>query len=339
MKTILKEHLKHTVILSIILFGMMLTITNCERQAIKKPLDEVTVQLNWRLQAQFAGFYAADQHGFYADEGMAITLLPRSDPTTDVFAQVLDGTADFGLTSGINLVAACSRGKPVTAIAAIYRRSPRAFLTLASSGITRPHDFPGHTMRALSPGFGRAVYQAMMAHLGLDPNSVQRIETGYDLAPFFSGEVEIWLGYLIDEVIIAREQGYQVNLILTEDYGVHDYANALFTTEQLIQENPDLVLRFLRATLRGWRWAVENPEEAGALALKYNPTLNRAHEVALMEASVPLIHTGEDQIGWMQSEVWQGTYNILMEQEILAGPLNVDQVYTMTFLHKVYREE
>jgi ABC-type nitrate/sulfonate/bicarbonate transport system substrate-binding protein len=240
---------------------------------------------------------------------------------------------------GAGLVAACSQGRPVTAIATLYRRHPLAFITLADSGITRPHDFPGHTIRTLVPGSSAVAFEAMMARLGLDSDSVEQVDVGFDLSPFFAGELDIWPAFMNSTVLTAREQGYQVNLILPEDYGVHLYGYTLFTTEQLIRENPDLVLRFLRATLQGWQWAVENPEEAGPLALKYDPELDAAHQVAVMEASVPLIHTGEDQIGWMRAEVWEGMHDILLEQGLLDEPLDVDKVYTMEFLQKVYGRE
>lgn len=215
-------------------------------------VDRVTVQLNWFHQAQFAGFYAADQLGFYTAEGLEVSLLPLSEPNADVITPVIDGTADFGLNPGTALVTARSQGQPVTAIAAIYRRHPLVFITLAGSGIARPHDFPGHTMRALPPTGGAAIaFQAMMARLVLDPDSVRPVETGFDLSPFFASEVDIWPGFITNEVLVAREQGYQVNVILPEAYGVHTYGDTLFATEQLIRDNPDLVLRFLRATLRG----------------------------------------------------------------------------------------
>jgi NitT/TauT family transport system substrate-binding protein len=306
------------------------------QEAEKKPLDEVTVQLAWTHEALFAGFYAADQRGYYAEEGLEVTLLPRPEPGADTVAMVMDGTAAFGVDYGAGLVISRSQDKPTTAIATIYRRHPLAFITLADSGITRPHDFPGHTIRTLVPGSSDVAFQAMMARLGLDPDSVEQVDVGYDLSPFFAGELDIWPAFMNSTVLTAREQGYQVNLILPEDYGVHLYGYTLFTTEQLIREDPDLVLRFLRATLRGWQWAIENPAEAGPLALKYDPELDAAHQVAVMEASVPLVHTGEDHIGWMRAEVWEGMHEMLLEQGLLAGPVDVDEVYTMEFLHKVY---
>lgn len=324
-------------IFTIFLF-VIVTLTGCESQPSEQPPDEVTVQLSWYHQAQFAGLYAADQQGYYAEEGLKVNLVPLPEPGTDTVTMVLDGKADFSNSNGLSLIIARSQGQTVTAVATIYRRNPMVFFTLADSGITRPHDFPGHTIKALPPSQA-ASFQAMMSHLELNPDSVQPVEVGFDLTPFFTGEVEIWSGYITNEVLNAREQGYSVNLILPETYGIHRYGDTLFASEGFIRDNPDLVLRFLRATLRGWRWAIENPEAAGALSLEYDPTLDESHQVALMEASIPLIHTAEDQIGWMRPEIWQGMHDILLEQGILDAPLDVDQIYTLEFLQMIYGGE
>ena len=298
------------------------------------PLDEVTVQFLWYHSAQFAGFYAAEQNGYYAEEGLDVTLVPI--PEGDAIAPVADGTADFGIGPGVGLVSARARGEPVVAIACIYRRYPLVFMTLASSGITRPHDFPGHTIRELFPGSSAIVFPAMMSRLGLDPDSVREVDVGFDIEAFLAREADIWPTYLTTGVAEARSAGNEVNVILPEDYGLHLYGDTLFTSDRLIRENPDLVLRFVRATLRGWRWAVENAKEAGRLSLEYDPTLDAEHQVAQMEASLPLIHTGEDQIGWMRAEVWQTTHDILREQGVRAGPVDIDRIYTMEFLHEIY---
>jgi NitT/TauT family transport system substrate-binding protein len=322
--------------ISAVLLLAVALLAACGPQEVKKPPDEVTVQLAWVHRALFAGFYAADQQGYYAEEGLEVSMVPRPAPDADVVAPVIDGTADFGVDYGAGLVTARSQGLPVTAIATIYRRHPLVFMTLAGSGITRPQDFPGHTVRTLTPGSSAVAFQAMMTRLGLDPDSVEQVDVGFDQSPFLAGDLDIWPGFMNSEVLTFREQGYELNLILPEDYGVHLYGYTLFTTDRLIEENPDLVLRFVRATLRGWQWAIENPAEAGPLALKYDPTLDAADQTIIMEASVPLIHTGEDHIGWMRAEVWQGMHEMLLEQGLLDGPVDVDKVYTMEFLQKIY---
>ncbi len=306
-----------------------------DKQKPEVPPDEVKVQLGWYHQAQWAGFYSADQNGFYTDEGISIKLLPRPDPRFDTIGVVVDGGADFGTHNGVGMINACSQGRPVVAIAAIYRRDPLVFFTLLESGITKPQDFPGHTIRALNPRGNEVVFRAMMNRLGLDPDSVIQVDAGYDMSPFYSREVDIWPGFLTDEVLSARENGYDVNVILPGYYGVHLYGMTIFTTEKRIRENPELVERFLRATLRGYRWAIDIPSEAAMLGLKYDPELDIEHEKAFMQASIPLIHTGEDQIGWMEAGVWEQTHKILLEQGLLGGPLDVDKVYTTEFLQNI----
>jgi len=170
----------------------------CQPQEVETPPTQVTVQLAWAHQAQFAGFYAADQQGYYAEEGLEVTLLPRPRPETDTVAVVTDGTADFGVTYGAGMVIARSQGLPVTAIATIYRRYPLAFMTLASSGLARPHDFPGHTINTLTAGGSAVVFQAMMTKLELDRDSVREVDVGYDLSRFFTGEVDIYPAYIQD---------------------------------------------------------------------------------------------------------------------------------------------
>ena len=324
---------------SMVILFIVAVLIGCERRKAEEPFDEVRVQLGWIHQAQWAGFYAAAENGYYTEERLAVELRPRSSPTTNTITQVLDGVVEFGTTNAIGLIRERSKGHPLTAIAAVYRRDPWVLMTLLESGIKRPQDFPGHTINTLNPAGNGLVFRALMSKLGLDPDSVQQVETGYDLMPFYRTEVDIWAGFLTDEVLSAREEGYQVNVILPDYYGIHRYGMVIITAESLIQKNPDLVLRFLRATLRGWRWAVENSEQAALFSLSYDQELDPEHEIALAEASIPLIYTGEDHIGWMNEKVWQNTHDMLLDQGILKKPLDMTQVYTMEFLLSIYQDE
>ena len=322
----------------ILLLGVTLVVA-CEPRPSEIPLEEVRVQLAWKHQAQFAGLYAAEQNGYYTKEGIEVNFIPRPGPAYDVIEPLVDGAADFSINSGVGVLTARSEGAPIVAITAIYRRYPLAFMAMDGSGILQPDDFPGHSMRTTSPGGSTVVFNALMARFDLDPTSVIQIDAGFDLSPFYNGELDIWPAFITNEVIAARAEGYEVNLILPDDYGVHLYGDILFTTEMMIVKNPDLVFRFLRATLKGWRWAIENPKEAGLMTLEYNSELNGDLQVAQMEASIPFIHTGDNQIGWMRAEIWENMYVILEEQGLLDASYNVEDVYTMEFLERMYGEE
>ena len=315
---------------------ILLVAVGC--RAAEQPLDEVTVQLAWYHQTQFAGFYAADQNGYYAEEGLDVTLRASPRPGADVPAIVGADEADFGVIAGAALVPARSSGVPVKAVAVIQRQNPIVLVTRADSGIRRPADLPGRTIRKLDPGTA-PTFAAMMGSLGLDPATVHQVDVEFDLDAFAKGQVDAYAVYITSLLPAVHERGLDLNVIYPDDYGVHLYGDTLFTSDRLIQEHPDLVLRFVRATLRGWRWVVENAEEAGRLALKYDPALDADGQVAQMQASLPLIHTGEDRVGWMRAEVWQGTHDVLLTQVVLAEPVDIDSVYTMEFLYEIYGEQ
>lgn len=311
----------------------------CESKVAPTTPDPVRVQLVWKHQSQFAGFYVADQRGEYQKEGLKVELTPRSEPGIDVFEKVSQGEADFGVGHGVGLITSRDKGLPITAFACIYRHYALVFITLKNSRIEKPEDFPGHTIRTLTPGGSAVAFNAMMTKMGLDTKSIQQVDIGYDFQRFLAGEVDIWPGYVTDEVLKARRKGVAVNRILPSDYGVHLYGDTLFTTEAIIQNKPDLVLRFLRASLRGWQWAIENADKAGPMALAYAPELDAQHEIDVMAASIPLIHPGKEPIGWMRSEVWTSTLQILKEQNIIKGPVDLDKVYTNSFLEKIYTKD
>ena len=309
-----------------------------ESEVAEKPLDEVSLRLGWIAGPQFAGFYAAEQQGFYAEEGLDVTQLMMAGQTVDIGADVTRGTTDFGIHTGTGIVSDRAKGDPITAIAALHRVLPLAFLTLKGSGIKGPEDFPGHSIGTMFADVG-LTFNALMSRLGLDPDSVTELYAISGMLPFLSGEIDIIPGFVTHEVLDARRQGSEVNVFTPRDYGIHLYGDTLFTSERLIKEKPDVVLRFLRATLRGYRWSVENPEEAGRLALAYASERYKGQSIEHMRASIPLIHTGEDQIGWMRREVWQGTHDILLEQGVISGPVDIDKVYTMEFLQQIYGDQ
>ncbi len=307
----------------------------CNLAAPPNPPDvPVTVQLNWLHYPTFAGLYAADQNGDYAAAGLKVQLIPGGS-SVDFITPVVDGQAQFGAAGAENLIQAHAQGKPVRAIAVILRRSPFALVSLADSGITRPQDFVGKTIRVtpqILPGF-----HAMMRRVGVSPDQYTEVVLPSDVKEFASGKAQVWAIFTNSFAITLKDAGYQLNFIYPDDYGVHFYADCLYTTDDLIARNPDLVLRFLRASLKGYTYVVENPEAIGPLLTKYNPATNVGIATDQMNASLPLINTGEDFIGWMKPEVWAGMEQTLRQQGVLTTTLDIQQVYSMQFLEKIYK--
>jgi NitT/TauT family transport system substrate-binding protein len=296
-------------------------------------LTPVTVQLSWSHQAEFAGLYAADQLGYFAAEGLQVTFV-EGGPEVDFITPVVNGAAQFGIAQPADVILARATGKPVRSIAVIYRRNPIAFFALADTGITRPQDFVGKKIR--SAVTVDQTLRAMMARVGVQPDQYQIVYLPSDISLFASREVPVWSGFVNVFALEVQRAGYQLNFIYPDDYGIHFYGDVLITTDDLIARQPDLVQRFTRATLKGWTYAIENPAKMGAVVHKYEINADEALENAKMIASLPLVNTGEDHIGWMKLEVWSNMAETLRDQGVLTRTVDIDQVYTLQFLQAYY---
>jgi NitT/TauT family transport system substrate-binding protein len=232
------------------------------------PLEAVIVRLKWVHQAQFAGNYVAIEKGFYADEGLSVTVEPFSYEDRSI-ASVLAGKSDFGIAGAEEILLAKEAGLPIKAFAVIYKKNPVVAYSLKSSGITRPSQFVGKTV-----GIERGInveyqYAAMMSKLGIDRSKIKEVSVGYDAAELLTGKVEVSTGYIINEPQLVVEAGKEINTMLMSDYGINMYADVLFTTDEMIAKRPELVAKMLRATLKGWQYAIEHEEEAVNITLKY----------------------------------------------------------------------
>lgn len=306
-------------------------------QTYRGPTQEVKLKLKWVHQAQFAGNYVAIEKGFYKEEGLTVQPTPFTfeSPTIDA---VVNGTADFGITGADELVLARAQGKPIKAIAVVYKINPVAAYALKKSGIVKPQDFIGKTVgleRGINVDY---LYAAMMGKLGIDRSKIKEVTIGYDATELLAGKTDVSTGYIINEPNQVVEAGQEVNTILMADYGVNMYADVLFATEKTIQTKPELVARFLKATLRGWQYAIEHESEAVDATLLYATTRSKSHETKMLHASIPLINTGSSALGWMDAREWERVQDILLEQKILAKPVVITDAYTMQFLETVYRQ-
>jgi len=294
----------------------------------------VTVKLKWLHQAQFAGMYTAKEKGFYAQAGLDVDLQPFSyqSPTIDAVA---NGKADFGVTGADELLLARAKGLPLKAIAVIYKINPICAYSLKEKNITKPQDFIGKTV-GLEKGVDiENLYDVMMSRVGVDRAKIKEVAIGYDATELLAGKTDVSTGYVINEPQMAIENGKQVNIILMADYGADMYADVVVTRDDLIKNDPELVEKFLRATLNGWQYAIENEGEAVSYTLKYATDRTRAHETYMLKNSIPLINTGDTPIGYMETAKWQGVRDILVSQKLLAPDFDVSQAYTTAFIDKI----
>lgn len=299
--------------------------------------DAVTVQLSWFHTVEFAGFYAAVEKGYYRDENLAVTLLPGG-PTVDPVQAVVDGTAQLGVTAGDTVLRARAANTLVTAIMTLYRRSPLVIMSLPDSGIQRPQDLVGKTVGVISDKLDSTwdiQFLALLKQLGLDAQSMKfvAIQDYNGANELTSGRVQAASGFFsINEPLQAKLAGVETNLIFYGDYGIEVYANALIARDDMLASQPDVAQRFVRATLKGYQYALQHPDEAAEFALKFDPSLDVKLQTATMLAQLPLIDSGDGAIGSMELAVWQSTQDTLLKQGLLTEPLNLEAAFTNRFV-------
>ena len=295
---------------------------------------KLKVGLSWIHQAQFTGEYYADQNGLYRAKGLDVELIPATY-SSDPLNEFLEGKTDIVIAQPDLLILAREKGAKIKAVAATYRIHPMVLTTLPESGIKRPRDLKGKTIGVAYSE--EMILRALLKKRGISPDDVKIINPRkYDLKGLESGKYDVQAAWITDEIQTAREKGMKVRLMLPADYGVFFYADLIAVREEMLQKEPQVIENFLRATLEGWQQAARDTEKHSKLTLRYNKKLTASHEKMVLESSMPLIHTGENHIGWMKPEVWEATYQTMIRQNIAQGNAKSSDMYTLRFLQEIY---
>lgn len=297
------------------------------------PAQKVVVQLNEPHSVLWSGFYAAQAQGYYAAEGLDVSLQVREAAP---FAGIAGGAVTFGVGPGIELARARSQGQPLMAVTAIMRRSPLVIMSLTASRLARPLNLPYTRIGVQSADLHTGpdiLLGAVLTRTAVRLDQVTLSPT-VGLAPLLADEVDaIAYAWATREAVAARQAGQSINLIYMSDYGALEYPNVLVTREALIAEQPAMVEGFVRATLRGYQYAFEHPEEAVRLALLYNTTLDTPSQQTIWEATIPFIDVGDALPGTMEEHVWQSTLAALRSQGWLTTSVTLDSLYTNHFIY------
>lgn len=314
---------------------LVLIVSACNQVSPPQPpAEKVTLQLKWVHQAQFAGFYVAKDLGMYQQHDLEVDLV-AAGPKIKPLQNLVEGKADFAITSAEDVIKYRSEGRPVVAIAAIYRLNPHIFMTMPDSGITDPRQFPGHSI-SYSSKDGKLQAVSMFNNLSLDMDTLTEKKYDYKYQNLINGEVDIATGYMTGGYLRLQKLGFKMNVIWPEDYGVHVYGDVLVTTESTLQQKPELVRSFLSASFEGWRRALADQNQGVDSTMKFALEADRDLQKEMLSQSFPLIETGEDRLGWMNATVW----NEIVESLSSSGAINKDnlkgKLFDMEMLKQAY---
>jgi len=265
---------------------------------LTQPSEKVSLQLKWLHSFQFAGYYAAKEKGFYAEEKLDVTIRERI-PGINNIEQVLKDQSQYGVAD-TGLLEQRLVGKPVVVLASIFQHSPLVYLTLKNSGIVSPYELRGK--RVMEDSYDNAPLLAMLYETGISSDELTHLSNSFNPDDLINGKTDAMVSYLTDQIDYFKNKGVEINIIDPRNYGIDFLGDNLFTTEQEINRHPERVRRFLRASLKGWDYALKHQDELIRIILsQYNPGNRLSAEHLRFEAqetvkmilpeTVPIGHT------------------------------------------------
>jgi NitT/TauT family transport system substrate-binding protein len=311
------------------LIAATLVLTACQ-PATPKTLTPIKLQLQWVVQSQFAGYFAAVDQGFYKDEGLDVTILQGA---VDIVPQqvLASGQADFAVSWVPKALVSREEGAKIVDIAQVFQRSGTLEVSWKDSGITKPEDWKGKKVGTW--GFGNEFeLTAAMVAAGLDPEKdVTIIQQPFDMSLLLNREVDAAEAMTYNEYAQVLEatgpdgqlqyKPEDLTVINFNDVGTAMLQDALWAREDWLADsaNQDTALRFLRATFKGWVFCRDNFDACVDIVLKNGPTLGKGHMAWQLNEINKLIWPSPAGIGVMDKALWDQTISVATGQKVLKA--------------------
>ena len=281
--------------------------------------EPIHLQLRWHHQFQFAGYYAALEKGYYKDAGLDV-IIHEGTPEKKPVQEVLLGHAQYGEANS-ELLLERLRGAPLVALAAIYQHSPSVLLARKDAGIFSPDALIGKKIMLMDQTVD-ADFVAMFNNEGIDISRLHVIPSSYEIRDMVDGKVDAFNSYLSNEPYFLKQQGVEFTVLNPRNYGVDFYSDILFTTANELTQHPERVKAFRQASLEGWYYAMDHPQEIIDLLInKYKVIKSREHLEFEADAVRSLIIPDVIDLGHMNPWRWRH----MAETFIKAGMVENDK--------------
>ena len=303
--------------------------TSCKSKSAAPGLFPVVLQTDWYPQPEHGGFYQAQMEGLYKAQGLDVTILPGG-PFVIGDQMVAKGAAQFAMGSSDQVLVANSHGLPLVAVAATMQQDPQGIMLHADSPV---HDFPdleGHTI-AVRPG--SIWFQYLLKRYKLQ--NTREIPATYSVANFLQDPGYIQQCFVTSEPYFAAKNGAKVRTLLVSATGYQPY-RVIFTSRPFMEQHPDIVEKFVKASMQGWRDYLADPTAVDAEISKLNPAMS----VDQMKFSVDTLKSGlfiegqgtaDSHLGHLTPERWDTIYKQLVELGVTAKPIDPKIAYTTQF--------
>jgi NitT/TauT family transport system substrate-binding protein len=318
--------------LATIAFAVVLVAAGCtSTPGATASLTRVRFQLQWVAQAQFAGYYAAVDQGYYREEGLDVSLL-LGGPQVNNVQVVASGGAEIGTAWLPNMLRSREGGTDLVSIAQLFQRSGTRMVAFKESNIKAPADFAGKRIGSWLGGNEPELFAAL-TKAGLDPATQNVIQQNFDMSGLLSGDLDVAQAMIYNEYaqVLEAKNPDTGTLYTAADLDVIDFndpsvatamlQDQVFATDKWLKEgnNADVATRFLKASFRGWIYCRDNAQKCVDIVLKSGSQLGASHQAWQMNEINALIWPSPNGIGMMDKALYDQTVQIATTYEVLKA--------------------
>jgi len=314
-----------------LVFGMLsilgsLSSPSLQAQEVVQPLEKVKLQLFWKHQFEFAGFYAAKAKGYYAAVGLDVEIAPLKSGNHSALDKIINGEADYAIGDS-TIIVDRAQGKPIKLLANIFQHSPHVLISLADSGIISPAQMVGKKIMIPEADTMNPVINALLASESVSFEQMQVVDHTFSLDPLLNGEVDVLAAYATNEPGQLKQMGVDFNIINPLTYGIDFYGNNIFTHEKTILKKPQQVDDFVQASLRGWTYALQYPDEIIELILQqYSQEKSRTALEFEAKAIRQYILPEFIKLGEINTQRLQSMVDTYLDQNLIPKDFNVNNL-------------
>jgi ABC-type nitrate/sulfonate/bicarbonate transport system substrate-binding protein len=296
-------------------------------QLFRPSSTELTLQLDWKYNVQFAGVLLADYYQLYTREGLKINIQPW-DFGVNLLDIVAENPTIMGCAEQDVILAAQATGKPIKAVATMFQTSPLGLMSMPDNNIASLHDLVGKKVGVHADT--QKVMDLVMGYSQLSSDEIEVVNISLDekYDKLLTGEVDAVQCYLVDEPIgFAYQTGIEPNVIRLSDYGYDAYVQTIFAHNSLLEMQREQVQAFLKATFQGWKLALENIPEAAKIVVenyvnpksKYNNLDYQTQSLELISEYITQGESLDQPLGLISPERWQSMSERLLQYNIIKN--------------------
>ena len=313
---------------------LTLSLTSCNQAEPivgENGLAKVTLALNWFPDSQHGGFYAAVEHGFYEEAGLDVEIVPGG-PGEPVIQKLMLGRADFSICNADVILEANAQDANVVAVMAPMQNSPRCIMVHEESGIQSFADLNKPDVTLLT-GSAKLYFKFLKSRVQLD--KVRHNKYDGKINAFLQDKMTATQAYSFSEPFVAQQNDAKTRQLMVSKLGFNPYTSCITTNAKLIETQPEIVEKFVAASIRGWKKYIEDPTVANEKITSVNPRMDRESlefgAKALKELCVP-DESDESIIGQMNRQRWDELAKLMIELKVIPEEFSPNESFSLRFL-------